>query len=329
MNKAKLLSRIFIVALLSLTVFLPLGVKGVWHYAMASSSTIDLPMSVEVFPWVGADKLPNDVMGEDHGHLIGMILNGTYTDPSSGTVTNIGLNNPDSYISSEIKSRTEGSIFFRSDTLGSMDYWEDQDISKFFDTATTGLAFLLYFPNGKASPYYLYTTSVVLGKDSPNIPIGEDIYPVYRTKIELNSEGVWKATETLTGYADSDYYENPITGSWLVKYPSINPSSWAEGDLGLTKETAIYAAIGQTYTAYNQDTTTPKYYKIKRSSKGNVTVTGTESTHVVNVYDQNMKAVSTSGGTKQGSNKVTFSASANATYYVIVSGATTLTFSIQ
>ena len=202
------------------------------------------------------------------------------------------------------------------------------ELSSFLDGALP-IAFLLYFPNGKASPYYLYTTSVVLGKDSANIPIGENIYPVYRTKIELNSEGVWKATETLTGYAKSDYYENPITGSWLVKYPSIDPSSWKEGDLGLSQETAIYAAIGQTYTAYNQDTTTPKYYKIKRSSKGNVTVTGTESTHVVHVYDQNMKAVSATGGTKQGSNKVTFSASANATYYVTVSGATTLTFSIK
>lgn len=327
MKILKFLSATFVIAIISLTCFFSFSVKGAWHYALSSSSTIEVPMSVEVFPWVGADELPNDVMGEDHQHLINKILNGTYTE-SNGSVTNIGLNNPDSYISNEISNRTEGNFFFRSDVLGSMDFWERNDISKFFDTATTKLSFLLHFPKNSDDTYYVYTTSVVLGDSTPVTPIGQDIYPIYRTTIQKNEEGVWVAVETKTGYAESSYYQNPVTGSWLVKYPSFNPDSWEEGHLGLTTDTAIYAAVGQTYTAYNKDTKTPKYYRLNRSSSGRVTIATQDSKYSVNVYDSTMQPVSTISGTKQGESKLTFNASANTNYYISISGGTSITFSV-
>jgi hypothetical protein len=101
----------------------------------------------------------------------------------------------------------------------------------------------------------LYTTSVELGTESnsPNIPIGEKIYPIYRTELHKDETGKWVATETRTGYAESAYYQNPITGSWLVKYPSFDPNSWEEVDLGLSFNDAIYAFVGQTTTSYNKD----------------------------------------------------------------------------
>ena len=96
---------------------------------MNASGSIEVPMDVEVFPWVGVEQLPSDVIGENHQELIETILNGTYTD-SSGKVTEIGLNNPDSYINNEIKNRSNGNFWFRSDILGSMDFWERSDIEK-------------------------------------------------------------------------------------------------------------------------------------------------------------------------------------------------------
>ena len=301
--------------------------KAAWHYAQSISDDIYIPISVEVFPWVGADQLPDDVLGEDHQALIEAILNGTYTNPN-GTITNIGLNNPDSYINNEINSRTNGYFFFRSDILGSMDYWEREDIEKFFDTGTSGLTFLLYFPEGQTDTYYLYTTSAILGEDDPNIPIDELIYPVYRTTLQKGEDGVWEATETKTGYTKSVYYQNPITGSWLVKYPSLDPDSWTEGHLGTSSTNAIYAYVGQTTTAYTDNSTTPTYYKITASSNSTIRIASEDTSHIIRVYNSQMVLVSTNGGA-QSTNTVSFRASRNSTYYIEVSGATSITFSIS
>ena len=327
MKMIRRLSVFFIIAILSLVIFLPNNVSGAWHYALNVSGSIEIPMSVQVFPWVGADQLPNDVMGQDHQELINKILDGTYTD-SSGKVTNIGLNNPDSYISNEIANRQDGNFLFRSDVLGSMDYWERSDISKFFDTSTTGLSFVLYFPENETDVYYLYTTSIDLGESTPNIPIDEKIYPVYRTTLVKNEEGEWEAVKTETGHAESAYYQNPITGSWLLKYPSLNPDSFEVEDLGLTSDKAIYTFLGETTTAYNKDAVTSKYYKFTTgSSTSNITVSAELESQCVKVYNSSMAEVSTNGG-KQGTSSVRFKPSKNQTYYVEVYGATSITFSI-
>ena len=327
MKYVKSLIAVFVIALITVTCFCTKNLKAAWHYAMSVSGSINVPMSVEVFPWVGADQLPGDIVGEDHQALIEAILNGTYTE-SNGNITQIGLNNPNSYISNEIQNRTNGNFLFRSDILGSMDYWERNDINKFFNTNTTGLSFLLYFPEGQGKTYYLYTTSIDLGDDSPNIPVGETVYPVYRTELHLDEDGVWRAKETRTGYAESAYYQNPITGSWLVKYPSVDPDSWVEGELGTSNSNAVYAYIGQTTTAYNKDAATPKYYKITASSAAAVKVTSENTKAILRVYNAQMQQVNTNGGA-QGTNSVSFRTSRNTTYYIQVSGDTSITFSIQ
>ena len=318
---------VFVVVAVSLTALFVGSVKGSWHYAMSVSGDIEVPMNVSVFPWVGADQLPDDVLGEDHQGLIEAILNGTYTE-SNGKISGIGLNNPDSYINQEIAKRANGNFWFRSDILGSMDFWEKSDIEKFFDTETNGLSFLLHFPQGQADTYYLYTTSVELGESNPNVPIGEKIYPVYRTELKKGEDGVWDATETKTGYALSAYYQNPITGSWLVKYPSLDPDSWIEQELGASYTDAIYAYVGQTVTAYIDDSVTPKYYKITVSSNKTVTVNSENTEHIIRVYNSQMSLVNTNGGA-QGTNSVRFNASRNNTYYIEVSGATSITFNIS
>jgi hypothetical protein len=327
MKHLKLICASFIVGIIAVVCFCSMNVKGAWHYAMSASGSIEVPMAVEVFPWVGVEQLPSDILGENHQNLIEKILNGIYVD-SNGQETKIGLNNPDSYINNEINNRANGNFWFRSDILGSMDFWERSDIEKFFDTSTTGLSFLIHFPEGSSDTYYLFTTSIHLGDSSPNIPIGEKIYPVYRTTLHKGDDGVWKATETHTGSANSAYYQNPITGSILVKYPSLNPDTWAEEDLGTSMDNAIYTYIGQDVTAYNDNATDCRYYKVTAKSNATLKITSQNDKAKLRVYDGNKKLVGTNGGA-QGTKNLSFSAKNGTTYYIEVSGATSITFSVK
>lgn len=316
----------FVMAIISLACFFTNRVQAAWHYAMNASGSIEVPMSVEVFPWVGVEQLPGDILGENHQTLIETILNGIYTD-KNGQETKIGLNNPDSYINNEIQNRANGNFWFRSDILGSMDFWERNDIEKFFDINTTGLSFLLHFPAGSTDTYYLYTTSVELGDSTPNIPVGETIYPIYQTELKKDEEGVWKAIETKTGHADSAYYQNPITGSLFVKYPSFNPDTWVEEELGTSCDNAIYTYVGQETTAYNKDAVSCRYYKVTPTSNATVTVSSQNDTAKLKVYNSNQTLVSTNGGA-QGSKRVSFAGRKGTTYYIEVSGGTSITFNI-
>ena len=328
MKQIKSICTVCMLAIILLTCFCSVNVKGAWYYHISISEEIEIPVDVKVMPWVGAEELPNDIMGEDHEQLIDTIVSGTYTD-ENGNVTEIGLNNPNSYINQEIANRTQGSSWFTSDTLGSMDFWESQDIAKYFDTETTGLTFVIWFPESEPDTHYLFTTSIELGEsNSLNYPIGQTIYPIYRTTLKQNEAGEWEAVETKTGHAKSAYYDNPITGSFLVKYPSFDPSTWEEGKLGTSMSDAIYAYVGQTTTCYNDSATDVTYYKISTSSNSNITISSSNSEAKLTVYNSSGTQVSTRGGA-QGSNRVVFRGSNNGTFYIAVSGGESITFTIQ
>ena len=303
------------------------GVSATWFYSMGTAKGAEGQIPVISFPWEGAEELPNQA-GEDHKQLIDTILSGVVTD-GNGSTTNIGLNNPNSYLAQEIASRTSN-WRFSSDTLGSMDYWESSDINKYFDLDTGELAFLLYFPEGAGDTYYLFTmTDNLGGQNDPNVPVGEYIYPVYRTTLEKDAEGNYQATMTEEGYAPSAYYSNPITGSIFVKYPSINPGSWRAGTRGDTTETAVYTFVGETQTAYLDTDTNIKYYKTEQLSARSVLRLSTTSTRSsLHIYDTNMKEVTLQTG-EQGEREMTFVARANTTYYIVVVGDHYTTFTLE
>lgn len=328
MKKLKLISTILILASAAVFLFSSIGLAATWNYSLSAPQTIDIGIDIKLFEWKGSVDLPNDVAGENHRALIKNILDGTVTDKNGNTVE-IGLNNPDSYISEEIASRSGGGSWWAtSDTLGSMDYWEREDINNYFNLDTTNLSFVLYFPDGVDDTYYLFTTSVVLGQqNAPNIPIGEKVYPVYRTVLEYNENGEWEATETKTGYALSAYYDNRITGSLLVKYPSIDPSSWTEAILGTTTENAIPTFLGETTTAYIKHNEGALYYDYSVSSATTTTVSSDLAQAAITVYDSSMSQVkATAGG--HGTNSVTFKAAAGEQYYIKIGGAESITFSV-
>lgn len=316
------------VFILIASIFLCGGVFSTWVFANPTVSPVSGSWEIGLgkIDWTGSDVLPDDgSTGEKHAALIQKILDGVLVD-ENGNVTNLGINSSDSYLTKEIKDRSS-SWFASSDTLGSMDFWEKNDINNYFNTSTENISFVLYFPDGVDGTYYLYTTSVKLDNDgSPTVEIGQNIYPIYETVFKKNSMGIYEATKTTQGYAKSAYYDNRITGS-LLKYPSFDPSTFTAAEQGHTTSTAIWTYKGQTSTAYPSSANADVYYRVKPSSNTTYTITVSMGCKVT-VLDQNLKQITNITGGLQDSASVTFNATANQTYYFKLSGAESIGFEI-
>ena len=244
MRRIKTFVLLFVLVLLIGAFAIP-GIYAAWHYSVAAPEEINVHVNVMVMPWEGSSDLPNDnTTGSNHRTLIDQVLNGTFV--KDGQTVNVGLNTENSYLASEVSERKR--IWWRdADQLGSMDIWEDDKLNDYFDLneSSKAVSFILEFPDGSNDIYYLYTTSVDLGaRRSPNVPIGTNVYPIYRTTLKKNADGKWEAVLTQKGYAKSAYYQNPILG--VAIDPSFDTSSWTEGNLGTSTSNAIYTATGLT-----------------------------------------------------------------------------------
>lgn len=329
MGKLKYFTMILIVVLLAVFSFGGFKVYSMWIYGEALSSNIDLDINLVVMPWEGADELPSESdTGNNHKNLIHNVLYGTYI--SGGQTQNIGLNTENSYLNQEIQER-KGISWRDADRLGSMDIWQSDRITEYFslNDDSKEVAFILVFPDGSNDTYYLYTTSVEMGDGwSLSIPEGTNIYPIYRTTLQRNSDGVWEAVTTEVGYAKSAKYANPLTGLKLGN--AFDTSSWQKGKLGTEMSNAVYTAKGLTLPVESTVATNETYYYYTSSNTTNVTVTISNSEKAVAyVYNSNGSLVSVTSGTKQGSQKITFKPSRNATYYIKITGDTFCKFVIN
>ncbi len=323
MKKIGYVSIILLLVMLISFAFGSSGVYAYWQYYGSSSQSVKLSILTAVVPWKGSEVLPNETeKGKDHIALVEAILNGTYL--SNGQVVQLGLNGGNnSYLNQRIEDRQ--GIFWRdADQIGSMDLWQDDNISDYFslNEATNNLEFILEFPDGSDDTYYLYTTSVELGaRRSPKIPIGTYVYPVYRTILKKNTEtGKWEASITEEGYAPSKYYSNPILG--LAVDPAFDTDKWIAGSLGTSTSNAIYADTGHTLQVVAKDEQTPVYYTITKTAQTDVKITvSDEDTATVKVYNSSMNLVNVRAG-EQGGKTLTFRASKNTKYYIEVTGDT-------
>ena len=300
-----------------------------WKYSDAVSADIALDLNVIVMPWEGADELPNQSeYGNNHKMLIENVLNGTYV--SGGQTQNIGLNTENSYLTSEIQSRKD--ISYRdANQLGSMDLWQSDRINEFFSLSvgSNRVEFILKFPDDSEDTYYLYSTSLDLGDGwSPEIPVGTYIFPVFKTTLQRNAEGVWEAVSTEIGSAKSARYNNPYTG--LALGNAFDTNSWVKGRIGTGFDDAVYTKLGYAMPVESTSNETETYYYYDSTSTSNVSVTIQHSeTAVAYVYDASGKLVATRDNTSQGSQTVTFKPSRNTRYYVKVTGGTYCTLTIN
>lgn len=329
MNKIKYISLSLVACMLVAFAFGSFGVQSTWYYSEAISSNINIDVNLVVMPWEGADDLPNQsTTGNNHKTHIQNVLYGTYE--SGGSTVNIGLNTPNSYLNQEIADRKD--IGWRdADMLGSMDIWQSDRINEYFslNDDSNKVEFILEFPDSTPNTYYLYTTSVELGDGwNPDIPEGNLIYPIYKTTLEKNSEGIWEAVSTEVGSAKSAKYANPLTGLKLGN--AFDTSSFTPGRLGTSTSNAVYTASGLTLPVESHAATDETYYYFTASSNADMTVTINQSDKAtLSVYDSSNKLVSTKNNTVQNSNKVTFRASRNAKYYVKITGDVYCTFTVS
>jgi hypothetical protein len=210
------------------------GVYATWQYAYMGSNPAGLDITIRLgeFNWAGSGDLPtDDAIGEDHLALIQQIIN----HPQHG------LNTSGSYLNDQIKDRQDGGIGWSGgrDTLGSMAVTQSEELTEIFGLDSSNLDFLIQFKSD--TEYYIFTTGEDLGErgeiniwgnnktpGKPNVPIGGNIYPIYRTKI-VKTNGTWAAVETKVGYATSAWYEESRRNATATQIPSFDPDTFKEG----------------------------------------------------------------------------------------------------
>lgn len=209
------------------------GVYATWKYSSMGPNpvSLELPLKLGEFNWSGSSELPtDDAIGEDHLALIQQII----SHPEHG------LNTARSYLNNQIEARQDGGLGWSGrDTLGSMAVTQSAELTEIFGLDSNNLEFLIQFKSN--TEYYIFTTGEYLGErgeiniwgnnktpGNPAVPIGDNIYPIYRTKI-VKTNGVWAAAETKVGYAISDWYEESRRNATATQIPSFDPDSFKEG----------------------------------------------------------------------------------------------------
>jgi len=333
--KTKTLKNLLLIIVLVIVLGSISGTYATWYFSdNTPPSPIEENMNLRltIFSWEGSDILPEDEIGYNHVKLVSNLIYGTMI--SNGQEVGIGLNHPDSELNAQLDTREK----WGRTTFGSMDVWEGEQVENIFGLEAAKLSFMIYSPKNDPSVKYIYTTGVELGSagllsDSGfTYPVGERIYPIYRTKLNgtivgrENNQNVyeWTAEKTVLGSALSARYENTVAGSSVVRTPAFDPTSFnpvsqedcETGDTiytpGVSPSTAFLTYIGQHLQGELASANSSIYMKIKATS---TTVSFTHNTEGLTFWiysDANF----TNGINKNSQNLLTtFSATRNTTYY--------------
>ena len=308
-------------------------------YTPATSESLHSILNFYFGFWDGAELLPDDVVGENHKVLVENILG-----------SDVGLNNENSSLSNKVNNRIDRGKY----TFGSMGTRENAEMEQILGTEAKDLSFIIYSPPEDTSVRYLYTTSCNLGGEfyawetsKNNYPIGERIYPIYRTKLVYQVVGVdenntpvydWVGEKTVLGSAQSEFYDNTLTGSLLVKNPAFDPTTFMptraedceEGEEyispGKSIENAIYIPLGTTVDEV-ADSTDKTYFKYQAQANRTVTITPTEKSELLTISVYSDKSLTTLVVSDTGK-QISFNTNAT-TYYIIATGDTEVNFTIQ
>ncbi|MBP5466501.1 MAG: hypothetical protein J6Y43_02945, partial [Clostridia bacterium] len=153
--------------------------------------------------------------GERHNTLVQNILHGTSLNP------NIGLDNPNSYLSRQIANRYS-SGYSSTRIIGTADFWAESEMEKFLVNGAENMHFILHFPNGPGGDYYLYSTTV----NVDNVNINSWINPVVKTTLRKNAAGIYEPVAAEQGRAKCSYYQQQYTGGVIIRAKSINYGSF-------------------------------------------------------------------------------------------------------
>lgn len=225
-KKISIVIIVFIVVILSYSIS---NVSASWNYAQGKADEVISKNNV-ITNW--------PIMSSKAETLADNIINHSSN----------GLNNPNSYLNDQIKSRKNASILIGGarDTLGSMAVNQGSELDKDFSLSQNGVDFLLHFckdENGNDF-YYLFITEVDLGQrgeinwlgnnskpGNPTTPIGEYIHPIFRFKITKDANGKWITGPEEVGSALSAWYEESRRNEHATQIPSFDPDTWVLGNM--------------------------------------------------------------------------------------------------
>lgn len=344
--KGNILSKILItlglVGIISIS-----SVSAKFNYGIADIPEIENQFNIGLgdFKWLGYDELPNEIEGQNHAALLNNLINGT---TANGVV--VGLNNPNSELNGYINDRLDGGLFIpKRNYFGSMAVTGGAEMEAIFGTKAAELSFIIQVVDDLN--YYVYTTSVYLGergelnwlgtsrsKDgNPTIAIGEYIYAIYRSKLNRKStSSSWNIVETLVGKAKSAWYEENRTNATLTQIPSFDIKTWEEApNAGKEFNTthAIWTFVGDSVNPKRETLGEYTYYRIKSKTARTITVSSTASTSTIRIYSEGRSLMYTSTRTTDSQNntivQVSFPASANTMYYIVISGAVNIPFTVS
>ena len=341
---SKYLLRIFSVVLIIIMMGTA-SVYALWSYSSESPDEIfsEVTIGVGEFTWDGADDLPDSVEGEDHAWLIRNLVDGAN---SSGT--EIGLNNNNSKLNDYINDRLDGGWGWSRDYFGSMAVTGGSDVEDLFGTKAAGLSFIIEVISD--TEYNIYTTSVYLGErgemnfwgtsnktaGKPSIPIGEYIYPIYKTRLTRpNTSTDWEIIETVRGKARSDWYDENRSAANATQIPSFDIKTWVAAEMGqsASENNAIWTFVGDNPTAYATVSMKTVYYRITPKTAAQITITTENTKCEIKIYTSSVAQLAESAPSTNESGtaieKVSFAAAANTLYYIGITGDTVMNFSIS
>ena len=322
------------------------GVSATFNYGIDDIPEFETQFNVGLgdFKWLGYDELPNEIEGQNHAALLNNLINGTAAD---GTI--VGLNNPNSELNGYIDDRLDGGLFVpKRDYFGSMAVTGGAEMEAIFGTEADELSFIIQVVDDLN--YYVYTTSVYLGErgevnwlsqrtknGNPTIAIGEYIYPIYRSKLNrATTSSSWNIVETLVGKAKSAWYEENRSNATLTQIPSFDIKTWEEApNAGKEFNTthAIWTFVGDSVNPKRETLSENTYYRIKSSTARTITITSTAATSTIRIYNEGRSLMYTSTRTTDGQNntivQVSFQAAANTMYYIEITGAVNIPFTVS
>lgn len=232
MDKIKFLNRIFIIAILFISLFIPLGVKATWFYHVKSPGPIAIEPTLGIFAWEGSGDLPGGggvvdpdlpvdpddpnlppevPVGENHMALIKRLIE-----------SDVGLNNSSSFLNSYIKDRIDD----EKDNVASVAPTPGGNLKSLFNTTEIAkLDFMIHIhfdQSGNIETYELFTFETALVGTSA----GKVVDPVYKT-ILINKNGQWVPQATYVGKSVSMRYDAKQGGG---KNMTINPTAWEQSN---------------------------------------------------------------------------------------------------
>ncbi len=305
------------------------GTFATWSFAGVQSPSLDTTFDFGVgrYVWDGSEILPDDVEGENHVQLVNDILNAT---DSNGNP--IGLNYPDSALNQNVDNRLNGGALGWLGIGRAQDYYGSMDgtiidnsinMEDIFKTETNGLAFIIQVKD--ELNYYAFTCDVDLGSSgAPNVAIGRTIYPVYRTLLVRSAaDAVFVAQSTEIGYATSQYYKQLTGISGDQRAPSFDVDTWSSANpMGTSAQYAIWTFVGDDPVARAENEGDTVYYQIAPAAGSRYVATGNPKGRIT-VKDASGNVLATSAPTTVDGvdqMRVTFTATANTTYLIEVTG---------